>query len=102
MGALAILRDEGQVDFADNLKVQLSSRGNSAHDSSMQTIHAPKRRRPGRPLMYGEHTVPVRVPAKLADEVKPLVRKAKRRLPVSVVGKPIKALIGPQLRARLV
>jgi hypothetical protein len=65
---------------------------NSAQNSSMQTIHATKRRWPGRRLMYGEHTVPVRVSAKLLGEVKAIIRKASRKLPLYVVGNSIKAL----------
>jgi hypothetical protein len=42
----------------------------------------------GAPRIHGEPTVPVRVPAKLVGEVKALIRKAPRKLPLFVVGKP--------------
>ena len=43
------------------------------------------RRRVGRPSKYGERTVPVRVPVKLAGEVEALCRKAPRKLPLFVM-----------------
>ena len=49
-------------------------------------------RRPGRPSLYNERTVPVRVPAKLVGEVKAFIRKAPRKLPLIVVGKPSEKL----------
>lgn len=59
-----------------------------AHDLSMQTIQSRKRPGPkpgsGR---YGEPTVPLRVPAKLVDEIKSMIRKAPRKLTLYVVGK---------------
>jgi hypothetical protein len=58
----------------------------------MQTPQPLKQRRPCRPRLYDEPTVPIRVPAKLVGEVKALIRKAKRKLPLYVVGKLIKAL----------
>ena len=42
---------------------------------------------------YGEPTVPVRVPPTLTEEVQALIRKAKRKLPLIVVGKPSEAPI---------
>jgi hypothetical protein len=50
------------------------------------------RRRVGRPSKYGERTVPVRVPVKLAGEVEALCRKAPRKLPLFVMVNPIKPL----------
>lgn len=42
--------------------------------------------------VFSSGTVPLRVPAKLLDDVKSFIRKATRKLPLDVVGKPIKAL----------
>lgn len=39
---------------------------------------------------YGEPTKPVRVPASLKSEVEAFIRKAKRKLPLIVVGKSTK------------
>lgn len=63
----------------------------------MQTIQPVKRRNRsggGRPKgsgRYGEPTVPLRVPASLADEVKSLIRTAPRKLPLVLVGQPSEA-----------
>jgi hypothetical protein len=53
----------------------------------MQTIQSSKRRRVGRPLKFDEPSVSVRVPVSKVAAVEALVRKAKRKLPVYVVGK---------------
>lgn len=57
----------------------------------MQTPKPVKRQRPGRPSLYGERTVSLRVPAKLVGEIKSLIRKAPRKLPLIVVGKSTEA-----------
>jgi hypothetical protein len=53
----------------------------------MQTIQSSKRRRVGRPFKFDEPSVSVRVPVSKVAAVEALVRKAKRKLPVYVVGK---------------
>jgi hypothetical protein len=53
----------------------------------MQTIQSSKRRLVGRPFKFDEPSVSVRVPVSKVAAVEALVRKAKRKLPVYVVGK---------------
>jgi hypothetical protein len=50
-----------------------------------------KRRRVGRPLKFDEPSVIVRVPVSKVAAVEALIRKAKRKLPMIVVGKPSEA-----------
>jgi hypothetical protein len=72
----------------------LTHDSNPAHHSGMHSINVSHRggRRvgAGRPKgsgRYGEPTVPVRVPVTLVAEVEAFVRKAKRKLPLFVMGK---------------
>lgn len=68
----------------------------------MQT-YPPQMRSDRRPSSgpYGEPTVPLRVPAKLVDETKSLIRKAGRKLPLYVVGTQQSPVLEPQVRARI-
>jgi hypothetical protein len=50
-----------------------------------------KRGRIGRPLKFNEPSVTVRVPVSKVAAVEALIRKAKRKLPMIVVGKPNEA-----------
>ncbi len=79
-------------------QVAVAKTFNVLDDGSMQNIPEVKcggrRVGAGRPKgsgRYGEPTVAVRVPARIADEVKALIRKAPRKLPLIVVGKPSEA-----------
>ena len=54
----------------------------------MQPKHPLKPRRVGRPSKYGEPTVKLRIPVSKVAEVEQFVRKATRKLPLIVVGKP--------------
>jgi hypothetical protein len=60
----------------------------------MQTSQPMKRGRPKGSGRYGERTVPVRVPESILHDlgcVDELLRKAKRKLPLFVMGKPSEA-----------
>jgi hypothetical protein len=58
----------------------------------MQIAQPLKRGRPKSSGRYGEPTVTVRVPVKMAEQIKAFIDLKKRRCPLYVVGKPSESL----------